>query len=199
MDALKIWISSMSPITPHIAEELWHMCGFGGLAASYVYPEIWPGDIGAESGETLIRDVISDVSQIIKVTKMEPKRAVIYTSQKWKTKVMSIALELASAGKLDIPTLTKACMSDESLRAHGKAVPELAKKFATEMTRTSNEGRHALLRLNETEHLSAAARFIASEVGIAKVEVFSADDENIYDPQGKSKMAIPGRPAIYIE
>ena len=197
-NALKIWISSMSPITPHIAEEMWSMCGFEGLVSEYVFPEIPKGDAGAEFGETLIRDVIADVAQIIKVTEMNPKRAIIYTTPKWKVKVMDIALKLMEEGKLDIPTLTKTCMSDESLRKHGKAVPELAKKFATDIARTSNEGRYALLQLDERKHLSSAADFISAEIGV-RTEVISADDDGIYDPQGKSKAAIPGRPAIYLE
>ena len=66
------------------------------------------------------------------------------------------------------------------------------------MTRVPNEGRRALLQLNEFRHLSSAAEFISSELGV-KVEVISADGNDIYDPQGKSKAAIPGRPAIYLE
>jgi leucyl-tRNA synthetase len=197
-EALRMWISAMSPITPHIAEELWSICNFDGMAAEYQIPDVSKNDPSAEFGETLIRDTISDIAQIIKVTEMSPKRAVVYTTQKWKVKVMGIALDLASGNKLDIPTLTKACMADESLRKHGKAVPELAKKFATDMTRTSNEGRKALMRLNESDHLSSAADFMSSELGV-RVEVMSADDDGIYDPQGKSKAAIPGRPAIYLE
>jgi leucyl-tRNA synthetase len=197
-NALRMWIASMSPITPHTAEELWSRCGFEGLAAEYQLPEASQGDAAAEFGETLIRDTISDIAQIVKVTEMTPERAVIYTAPGWKMKVMGIALDLASEGRLDIPTLTKACMSDESLRKHGKAVPELAKKFATDMTRTSNEGRRALLRLDEYRHLMAAADFISSELGF-KADVISADGDDIYDPQGKSKAAIPGRPAIFLE
>jgi len=196
-DALRMWISSMSPITPHIAEELWELCGFDGLAAEYQFPELSHSDPSAEFGETLIRDVISDITQIIKVTEMQPKRAVLYTAPAWKTEVMRIALDLADGNRLDIPTLTRTCMNDESLRKNGKAVSELAKKFATDMTRTSNDGRRALLKLNEFLHLSSAADFISSEIGV-KVEVMSADDA-AYDPQGKSKAAIPGRPAIYLE
>ena len=196
-DALRMWISSMSPITPHIAEELWELCGFDGLAAEYQFPELSHSDPSAEFGETLIRDVISDITQIIKVTEMSPKRAVLYTAPAWKTEVMRIALGLADGNRLDIPTLTRTCMNDESLRKNGKAVSELAKKFATDMTRTSNDGRRALLKLNEFLHLSSAADFISSEIGV-KVEVMSADDA-AYDPQGKSKAAIPGRPAIYLE
>jgi leucyl-tRNA synthetase len=197
-NALKIWISAMAPITPHVAEELWSICKFKGMVSEYEYPDACPGNAGAEFGETLIRDVISDISQIIKVTKINPKRVVVYTTQSWKTKVLEIALNLADSGKLDIPTLTKMCMSDPSIREHGKAVSELAKKLAVDMSRTSNEGRRALLQLNEKEHLSSAAEFISFETG-TKVEVMSADDQGIYDPQGKSKAAIPGRPAIYLE
>ncbi|MDR2866664.1 MAG: leucine--tRNA ligase [Methanomassiliicoccaceae archaeon] len=196
-DVLRMWISAMAPITPHIAEELWETCGFEGLVSEYEFPGTAPGNMGAEFGETLIRDVISDISQIIKVTRMDPKRVIIYTTQSWKVKAMGIALELASSGKLDIPTLTKMCMSDPAIRENGKAASELAKKLAVDMSRTSNEGRKALLQINEKDHLSSAAEFISSEIGV-KVEVMSADDAD-YDPQGKSKAAIPGRPAIYLE
>ena len=197
-DALRTWISAMSPITPHVSEELWNMCGFEGLASEHIFQGSGSGNAGAEFGETLIRDVISDISQLIKVTKMDPKRVIIYTTQKWKVKVMEMALSLASEGRLDIPTLTKMCMSDGSIRMHGKAASELAKKLATDITRTSNDGRYALLQIDERDHLSSASEFISSEAGV-KVEVMSADDDGIYDPQGKSKAAVPGRPAIYIE
>ncbi|MCL2142923.1 MAG: leucine--tRNA ligase [Methanomassiliicoccaceae archaeon] len=197
-NALKMWISAMSPITPHVSEELWSICNFEGLVSEYQYPDIPEGNAGAEFGETLIRDVIADMAQIIKVTEIKAERAFIYTSPEWKKKVMRTALDLSSSGKLDIPTLTKMCMADESLRKHGKTVPELAKKFATEMSRTSNDWRYALLQLDETEHLSSAARFISSETGV-NVTVISADDEGLYDPKGRSKAALPGRPAIYLE
>jgi leucyl-tRNA synthetase len=197
-NALMVWISAMAPITPHVSEELWSICGFKGMVSEYEYPEAAREDACAEFGETLIRDVISDISQIIKVTKMQPKRVIVYTTQSWKVKVMSMALDLVTSGKLDIPSLTKMCMSDPLIREHGKAASELAKKLAVDMSRTSNDGRYALMQLNETEHLSSAAEFISSEIG-TKVEVISADDPRIYDPQGKSKAAIPGRPAIYLE
>jgi len=196
--ALKIWIAAMAPITPHVSEELWEMCGFDGLVSEYEFEPPAKGNAGAEIGETLIRDVISDISQIIKVTKIDPKRVIVYTSQSWKLEVMRVALELSAEGKLDIPALTKACMSRPDIRKQGKAAQELAKKLAVDMSRTSNEGRKALIQLNEKAHLSAASEFISSELNV-KVEVMSADDPGIYDPQGKSGAAVPGRPAIYLE
>jgi leucyl-tRNA synthetase len=42
------------------------------------------------------------------------------------------------------------------------------------------------------------ASFLAEENGVP-VEVYDCDEEGIYDPQGKAKAAIPGRPAIYLE
>jgi len=196
--ALKVWISAMAPITPHVAEELWNKCGFEGLVAEYQYPETFVRSAGAEYGETMIRDVIADITQIIKVTEMKPKRAIVYTTPGWKVKVMKTALELASENKLDIPGLTKACMSDPEIREHGKAASELAKKLAVDMSRTSNDGRRALLDLNEAKHLSSAAEFMSLELGV-KVEVMSADEKDLYDPLGRSKAAVPGRPAIFLE
>lgn len=196
-DVLSIWIRSMCPMTPHTAEELWELCGFEGLASSADYPENDDSLIssGAEYGEELIRSVMSDIGQIIKVTGMDAKRVIVYTSPKWKSDVLRMAAELHNDGKLDIPSLTKAAMADESVRKNGKTASELAKKFATEIARNSYS--LDVLGLNEYEHLKGAEKFIGSEIGVG-VEVMSADGP-AYDPQNKSKVAIPGRPAIYLE
>lgn len=196
-NALESWIKAMCPVTPHTAEELWEACGFDGLVSAQDYPEYDDSAISssAEFGEELVRSVISDVGQIMKVTGMDAKRVILYTSPEWKLKVLRMAADLMKNGKLDVPSLTKAAMADEEVRKNGKAASELAKKFATDLVR--NAYSIDILELNEYEHLKGAEEFIGSELGL-KVEVMSADSPE-YDPQNKSKVATPGRPAIYLE
>ena len=190
------WIKMMCPITPHTAEELWSQCGFKGLVSSSEYPECDGSGISgsAEYGEELIRNVISDIGQIIKVTEMDAKRVILYTSPEWKIKLLRIALDLSAKGNADIPTLTKTAMADEEIRKNGKAASDLAKKFATDMMRNALSADPGL---NEYEHLKDAEAFIASEIGVPAT-VVSADSAE-YDPQNKARMAVPGRPAIYLE
>lgn len=196
-NVLNAWIRMMAPITPHIAEEMWSICKFNGLVSSAEFPECDPSAVSAsaEYGEELIRNVMSDIGQIMKVTGMDAKRVIVYTSQSWKRDVLKMASDLMEQGQLSIPTLTKAAMADETIRSNGKAASELAKKFATDIPR--NAYSLDVLGLDEFTHMRNAESFITSEVGVT-TEVMSADDPE-YDPQGKSKVAIPGRPAIYLE
>jgi leucyl-tRNA synthetase len=196
--ALRTWIIAMMPITPHCAEELWDIAGFEGMVSEAQLPEAEEVSPCAEYGEELIKSIMSDVGQVVKVAKIEPKRAIIYTSPAWKVKVMDIAIGMLAEGNLTIPDLTKKCMADPDIRSNGKAASEMAKKVAVDFARATPESKMAMVRTDETALLSAASGFLGSELGFG-VEVVSADDGGKYDPQGKAKVAVPGRPAIYLE
>ena len=196
-EALRFWIPFMTPITPHAAEEMWSMAGFEGLVSSLQLPAAGPVSGPAEYREEFIREVMADVSQIRKVTSADPKKIFLYTSPSWKTNVVRIGLEMADAGALDIPSLTKRCMADEELRKNGKAVAEFVKKVVTDLSRSSGSKREAA-GTDEYSLLVSAKDFLKEELG-AEVEIFSSDDGNAYDPQNKSRAAVPGRPAIYLE
>ena len=163
-------------------------------------PEVDEGKVssGAEYGENLIRDVMSDIGEVRKIAKIEPSRIILYTSPRWKRDVMARATEMMDAGELTVPALTKACMSDEGIKRNGKAASELAKKVAVEFSRSSAESKRPLFETDEFALLSGAKGFLSDETGLP-VEVLSADAEGIYDPQGKARSAAPGRPAIYLE
>jgi leucyl-tRNA synthetase len=197
---LRTWINAMMPVTPHTAEELWEQSGFDGMVSEAQFPEFDASKFSAEAeyGEDLIRNIMSDSAQIIKVTGMQPGRVILYTAAAWKRKVMDNAVELLREGKLDIPGLTKRCMADEELRKNGKAVSDLAKKIASDHMRSSVDKVLPIAQTDEVALLTSAAAFMSEEIG-SPVEVMDSDAEGLYDPKGKSKAAVPGRPAILIE
>ncbi|UAL07116.1 MAG: leucine--tRNA ligase [Candidatus Methanogranum gryphiswaldense] len=197
-EALSTWIMSMMPITPHVAEELWSIAGFQGLVSAAQFPEAREISSNTEYNEDFIRGVMSDIAQIRKVANIEPKNIVIYTSPAWKVEVMTFALEMMKDGNLDIPSLTKRCMADENMRKNGKAVSEFAKKTATEFIRSTVDAKRPIVELDETAFLRSCEGFLSTELGTS-VKVYSADQEELYDPQNKSKVAVPGRPAILLE
>lgn len=197
-DGLRTWITAMMPVTPHTAEEMWEAAGFDGLVSEAEFPEAGERSVPAEYGEDLIREVMSDAQQIIKVTGIEPKRMVLYTAPSWKIRVLGKALELQDRGELSIPALTKACMSDPDIRGHGKAASDMARKTAEDMMRLPAGSMRPMFESDERAHLAAAAAFLSKEMGL-EARVYSADEEGKYDPNDKAKMAVPGRPAIYLE
>ncbi len=199
-EALAIWIQAMMPITPHTAEELWEMAGFDGLVSAGQLPEPDMSRISAsaEYAENLIRDVMSDITEIRKIAGIEPSRLILYTTAQWKRDVMSYAVEMLREGRLTVPDLTKRCMSDENIKRNGKAASELAKKVAVEFSRSTPEAKVPVFETDEATLFGSAAGFLSDETGLP-VEVYSADAEGIHDPQNKARQAAPGRPAIYLE
>jgi leucyl-tRNA synthetase len=200
-DVLNKWVRMMAPVTPHIAEEMWEMIGGEGLVSAADYPE--PDDdvqsLVSEAGESLLRELMTDVKEILRVTGMDAHRVVVYTSPDWKNRIQSQAVRLGLEDALDIPSLTKWAMADADIRSQGKAVPDFIKKLVPELQKRSRGDLESLsVPLNEKNHLEEAAGFLATELG-AEVLVLSADDPDLHDPQGKVRFAVPGRPALFIE
>ncbi|WP_400204640.1 leucine--tRNA ligase [Methanomethylophilus alvi] len=199
MQALRIWINAMMPITPHVAEELWSEAGFEGLVSEAQFPEADDSkrNAAAEYGEGLVQEVIGDVNEIKKMAKTEVSKAVIYTTPMWKVGVMKDAIAMAEAGNLTIPDLTKRCMADENLKKRGKETSDFVKKIAVDLMRSNLKDKKALADLDEEALLKSAKYFIASETGM-ETEIYGADEENKFDPSNKARVAVPGRPAIYL-
>ncbi len=196
---LNMWIRMMTPITPHIAEELWEKEGNEGLVSSAEYPspDNKMQDARSEASENYLSSVMTDTNEILKVTGISPKRIFIYTSAQWKRDVLSMGLQMMSSGTLSIPALTKAVMTNDDLKKHGKEAADFAKKTAEELMKRS-ETNNERSSIDEYAFLSDAAKFLSKELN-CEVSVFSADEKDLVDPQKKARVAQPMRPAIYIE
>lgn len=195
------WILLMTPITPHLAEELWETHAGKGFISNQSYPVFKAEEISEkdEVGEYLLTRVIEDTNEIVKVIKITPNKICIYTSPAWKQRIFRKALELASENKFNAGQLIKETLTDPKMKPLGQQVSQYIAKIAAEI-KTLNETDKGRFRipLDEKNHLSDAKSYL-SEVLHCAVEIYSADDENIYDPAKKIKFAVPLRPAIYIE
>lgn len=123
---------------------------------------------------------------------------VLYTSPEWKREVMRRAAVMKEAGELTVPGLTKACMSDETIKRNGKAASELAKKVAIDFSRSDLAQWEPVYSSDEFALLDGAKAFLSDELGL-QIDVYPADSEGLYDPQNKARQAAPGRPAILLE
>jgi len=192
--ALSIWVRLMAPFTPHVCEEIW-----SSFAEGYVSRAEWPEadlgliDEGAEGAELLLKDTLEDVEEILKVTKVVPRRVVLYTVPRWKKEMLRLATEQARGGNLDMGRLMKAAMTLPEIAKNKREAPKYAQKLAKAAFSLTKE----LQELDELAILLRERDYLQSVLGVP-VEVYSADEAGS-DPLGKSKQAEPGRPAIYIE
>jgi leucyl-tRNA synthetase len=198
MKALEQWVPMMAPVTPHLAEELWASLGKKPFVSVTQMREAEVTDAMAleEAKEKLVERLIEDISEILKVTEIKPKRIVLMTAPRWKGDMLSNALQ--QTGKLDLSALIKTSMSSAPPEAK-KEVPAYAKELVTELSKASIDERRSMgIRVDELGAIAAARSFLSGEFG-CEVDVFPADDPRRTDPKGKARFAKPRRPAVYIE
>jgi leucyl-tRNA synthetase len=194
------WIKLMTPIAPHIAEELWHFKK-EGFVSNESYPRFEPSKISEtdEVGEYLLSKLIDDGNEILKVTKMNPRKICVYVSPAWKWEIFRKALLLSSKGNLNVGALLKEAMSDPKMKGIAKRVSQFVGKLPSEIKKLSEiDRRKYSIKFESVEYLENAKDYLKG-VFSCEVEIYRGDDEGIYDPVDKARYAIPLRPAIYLE
>ncbi len=201
--ALETWIRLLAPFAPYICEEIWSKLGksnFVSLANWPVYDEKQV-DVQAEETENLIKNVMEDISNILRATKMVPKKIYYYSAAPWKWKVYLSALKRSMSTPLVLSDLMKELMQDPELKTVVGKVAKFARGIIEEINRMPTDRKTRQLEiglLDEKTLLEEAEAFFRSDFN-AKIHVYKEGEEQLYDPQRKAGFARPYRPAIYIE
>ncbi len=182
-EAIKTMVLLLSPVAPHLCEEIWEKIGEKNLIVTEKWPEYNENfiDETIEGKEALLENLIEDVKEIINVTGRKPERITLFVSPRWKYKVLEEALK----GK---ENLMKRIMAVPEVRLHGKEAVKYAEKIIKDTPR------FFLTQEEELNTLKAASPFIEREFK-AKVKVLLADEST----HEKAKVAEPLKPGIYME
>jgi leucyl-tRNA synthetase len=185
---LNLWIRLMVPFTPFICEELWERYGGHGFASESQWPEYDENiiDIKVQKGEEIIQELVGDIKEIQKITKRKSKKIHLYLAPDWKWKIFDIANQI---GTPDISLIMRKAIK-QNVYADKKELAANVQKITREMIRVNYVG-----KIDEEKLLIDSLDYIAGEFD-AKVQVYK---EPYYDPQNKSRNAMPYKPAIYIE
>jgi len=193
----------LSPFAPHIAEEIWEKLGNSELASK----SAWPSSIGIEidsksiQTETLLKSIIDDINNILKVTKISPKKITIYTAEQWKSKAYNSILKNVLDGQTNIGIIIKSLIANKETEQIKKD-PDFVKKTLNDILSEPVElrkGRMNIDQIDEKQIISSElSSLVKNDYGV-ELSVFSESDSEKYDPKNKAKAARPFKPAILIE
>ena len=195
-------ISMLSPFAPHIAEEMWEKLGNSEMVSRSSWPkqEKYTDDRAVQN-ESLLSSVMNDISNITKVTKITPKKIIIYTADSWKSKAYHKILSGVNSGETNVGIFIKDLISQKETE-NVKKDPDFVKKTLKDILSEPMDLRKTKLNageIDESEIISnELSSLIEADYGI-KLQVFSENDSEKYDPKNKARMARPYKPAILIE
>jgi len=195
-------VSMLSPFAPHIAEEMWEKLGNSEMVSKSSWPkEEEQTDDKAVQNESLLSSVMNDISNITKVTKIAPKKIIIYTADNWKSKAYHKILSGVNSGETNVGIFIKELISQKETE-YVKKDPNFVKKTLKDILSEPTELRKTKMyagEIDENEIISnELSSLIETDYGI-KLQVFSENDSEKYDPKNKARMARPYKPAILIE
>ncbi len=195
-------VAMMSPFAPYVSEEMWYRLGNPGIVSKSSWPTHHAENIDFSSiqSENLLKNTMDDIKNIIKVTKIIPKKITIYTPAPWKVKAYQKILSKVVEGEVNIGTLIKSLIADKETEEIKKD-PDFVKKTVNDILSESQEERETKNRIgliDEKKILSELDSLVQAEFGIMS-QVFAESDQDKYDPKNKSRTSRPYKPAILIE
>lgn len=195
------WIRLLAPFSPHMAEEAWRTLGQSGFVSTAEWPEFKGLKVDTQSDELeqLVRRTLQDTQEVIETTKLAPKKVHYYTAAKWKWRVYIEALNRAQSHPETLDGLIRDMLAAKPPTA--KDLPKFASKTIRQVRTMPNElrtQRLAIREIDERKVFAEARSFFERELKAA-VQIHGEEDSDLYDPKGRSKMAEPYRPAIFVE
>jgi leucyl-tRNA synthetase len=172
----------LSPVAPHVAEEVWELLDNDGLIAEADWPATEKPQ-GYDIERQLVANTREDIRDIVEVAGIEdPTHIEIAVAPDWKHRVRELAAEADG-------DVVGTVMQDEQLRQHGEAAADYAKELAG-----TEHFDDQLASERERATLDRATWLLEREFD-ADVVVYGTDDA----PESLAAKATPGRPGINIE
>jgi leucyl-tRNA synthetase len=172
----------LSPIAPHLAEEVWETLGKDGIVAEAEWPDAEMPE-NYEMANRLVENTLGDIRDIIDVADIEnPAHIEIAVAPAWKHRVRELAAETDG-------DVVGTVMGDDQLRQHGETAADYAKEFI------GQEHFDEQLDPDAEHEVLARATWLVTQEFDADVTVYGPDEA----PDNLASKATPGRPGINIE
>ena len=195
---LEAQVLMLAPVAPHICEEIWEITGKKEFISTSLWPKQDPQkiDVNAEETEEFLINLLEDTENIIKATKMKPQRIFYYVAAPWKWKIYLKALEKSMQGEITPKELMKELSTEEKNKEAARFVLKIIEQIKTIPEKRKRN--ILIVTVDEIKTIENAKEFLKERLK-AEITVYSEKDKKIYDPKRKAAIAMPLRPAIYIE
>jgi leucyl-tRNA synthetase len=196
----RAWVRLLSPLTPHLAEELGEGHFPGLVAASgFPEPEEFAANPTADAVEEYLVGVEDDLRPLLRMGEVRgtaPGGLVLFVAAPWKREVESWAREAIRQHPKDPPVaavLDRASRHPE-LSAHRAEVAKFVVRVASALRTETRES----APIDELATLRAAEGYLVRRFGFREVRAVREDDGESHDPTGRRDRARPGKPAFYL-
>jgi leucyl-tRNA synthetase len=196
--------------------------------AGWPIPDPDEEDLVAEESELLIMNILSDIQNILRVTKIIPNRIYIYVSAQWKQRLYQKILKIILIeSKANFGEIMKALSNDEQVSSGVKKNVSLIRKMIEDILSLPVDVRQRQDKIgvtfDESYPIRDASKLLSIESTnrIVDIQVYREEEEQIeskkveeerryinnggdrrqtiYDPKSKAKHSRPFKPAVYIE
>lgn len=191
------WIIVLSPIIPHIAEEIWEKLGKKGFVSLARWPEVEEEliDEEAEKIEDVVISVGEDLRELMKVMgKRQPKKCYIITAADWKYEALKFLKESIGCKVRDIGLAIRTLMNRDEFKQHGKEVAQFVNYV---YKRLGGIPEYLVEKKNEISILRDAQKFLEREIGL-QIEILE-EEEAISRNIKRAAQALPMKPGIHFE
>ena len=184
LESYKTFLKLLTPFAPHTTEELWEMLGEKEMISQQKWPvhDEFKINMKVEAGEDFINEVIKDIKEIQKLSKIEkPNKISIFVTPHWKYEVYNSVIEEIEMKEL---------MQNPEMKKLGNVIVKyynkLQKKKPIEETFLTSGYEHEVLEENKNN--------LEKEFD-TKVEIVKAEKSK----NPKALTAEPGKPGILVE
>ncbi len=187
------WIKMLQPVIPHTCEEIWHKMG----KMTYISLELWPspGPLNWEiiNAFEILERTLEDIRNILRGRDETPKKIYIYVGPSLDMyEIVNTLIEMLEKG-MDMRSIMRELSKNEKYRKIMNKVNDILRKLIS-----GTIPRIRTFKDVEYEVFKSCEKYISYKLGGIEVEVQDAENPT-YDPAGKARQALPGRPAIYVE
>ncbi|MEM0129820.1 MAG: class I tRNA ligase family protein, partial [Thermoplasmata archaeon] len=170
----RAWIRLLSPITPHLAEEL-GTGRFEGLvaAAPFPSPDEFPRSEAAEAAERYLAQVEEDLRHVLRPLQERgeapPSTLVLFVAEPWKREVEQWMRESLDQGRdPTIPSILERAQRHPETAAHRAEIAKYVQRVAPLLR---SEPPLGPARINEVAVLKDAQAYLARRFGFADLDV----------------------------
>ncbi|WP_455140560.1 leucine--tRNA ligase [Candidatus Hodarchaeum mangrovi] len=191
------WILLLSPVIPHLSEELNEKLGNKEFCSLRVIESIEISDEAPILSHQIsfVSNLIEDIKSIIELKRSSPNKIFIYIASQWKHDLYNQIGSMVDEGALDIGKIMSNLRKDKK---YASRMSEIAKDLKMTKGDVKVFRQQVIGSEKEMEVIRGYSKYLEA-LFESPIYVYLADDEKVDDFHNKAIRAQPLKPAIYIE